>query len=56
VGLGDDVDHPLPHIAVGDNGSRYLVTVTTWPSGEFLIEHACWDNVAMNWRDRIWRA
>ena len=56
AGLSGDVDNLFPHFAVLDNWLQGLVTVTTWPDGCFLIEHARWENGALHWRDRRWTA
>jgi hypothetical protein len=55
VDLDTTVDFLFPHFAVLDNWTQGLVTVTVWPSGSFLIEHARWENGALYWRDRAWR-
>lgn len=52
--IGGDMKHLFPHFAVLDNWTQGLVTVTSWPNGEFLIEHARWINGALYWRDRKW--
>ncbi|MGZ4530791.1 MAG: hypothetical protein ACXVXP_00395 [Mycobacteriaceae bacterium] len=44
----------FPHFAVCDSWLQGFVTVTRWPDGEFVVEHARWDGKALHWRDRRW--
>lgn len=44
----------FPHFAVADDWLQGLVTVTRWPDGRFVVEHAAWDGEALRWRDRAW--
>jgi hypothetical protein len=44
----------FPGFAVCDDWLQGFVTVTRWPSGQFVIEHARWDGESLYWRDRKW--
>jgi hypothetical protein len=44
----------FPHFAVCDDWLQGFVTVTRWPDGQFVIEHARWDGETLTWRDRRW--
>jgi hypothetical protein len=48
-------DVVFPHFATCDDWLQGLATVTVWPSGRFVIEHARWEDGALYWRDRAWR-
>lgn len=48
-------DPRFPHFATLDGWLQGPATVTLWPSGRFLIEHALWQDGALYWRDRAWR-
>lgn len=52
-GGGDDLH--FPNFATCDDWLQGLATVTVWPSGRFVIEHARWEDGALYWRDRAWR-
>lgn len=45
----------FPHFAVCDSWLQGFATVTVWPDGAFVIEHARWQDGALYWRDRRWK-
>lgn len=47
-------DSTWPHFAAEPDWHQGFVTVTRWPTGEFLIEHAVWQDGNLYWRDRRW--
>lgn len=47
-------DQRFPHFAPCDAWLQGFVTVTRWPDGQFVIEHAIWDGETLRWRDRRW--
>jgi hypothetical protein len=47
-------DQRFPHFAPCDSWLQGFVTVTRWPDGQFVIEHALWDGESLRWRDRRW--
>lgn len=44
----------FPHFAVCDDWLQGLVTVTRWPDGRFVVEHAVYQGGTLYWRDRRW--
>lgn len=49
-------DAVFPHFATCDDWLQGCATVSVWPDGRFVIEHARWDGQALLWRDRRWEA
>jgi hypothetical protein len=47
-------DQRFPHFAPCDSWLQGFVTVTRWPDGQFVIDHARWDGETLTWRDRRW--
>ncbi len=47
-------DSTWPHFAAEPDWHLGFVTVMRWPTGEFLIEHAVWQEGHLYWRDRRW--
>lgn len=43
----------LPYV-VNPDWSQGFVTVTLWPDGNFIIEHAVWMDGSLYWRDKRW--
>ena len=46
----------FPHFSVLDNWAQGFCTVTRWPSGDFVIDHAFFDGKTLTWRDKRWEA
>lgn len=47
-------DQRFPHFAVCDGWLPGFATVTRWPDGAFVIDHAAWDGKTLKWRDQRW--
>lgn len=48
------VDGPGQHFAVNPDWHQGFVTATIWPDGQFLCEHAVYQNGSLFWRDKRW--
>lgn len=48
------IDGPGQHFTVNPDWHQGFVTVMRWPDGQFLIEHAVYQNGSLFWRDRRW--
>lgn len=46
----------FPHFAVCDDWLQGAITVTVYPDGEFVIDHARWIGGSLYWRDRRYTA
>jgi len=47
-------DETWPHFAVEPDWHQGFVTVTRWPDGRFIVEHAVWQDGHLYWRDYRW--